>query len=81
MLYFERQYNSIIEQQILKEARMASLLQELLYRRDALNKKLTRLKNLQQLMQTPNKSLDGEIHMTQLRLDEVTRSIDAYNKR
>jgi peptidoglycan hydrolase CwlO-like protein len=60
---------------------MPSSLQELLDRRDALDKKLTRLKNLQQLMQTPNKSLDGEIHMTQLRLDEVRKDIDAYNKR
>jgi len=60
---------------------MASSLQELIDRRTALETKLIRLKNQQKLMHKPNKQLDGEVYMTDLRLQEVRRMIDAHNKR
>jgi hypothetical protein len=60
---------------------MASSLQELQTRQKALETKLVRLINLKNMTAKPDKSLLGDIHMTQLYLDDVRSKIDGYNKR
>ena len=60
---------------------MASSLAELQYREKTLTDKLTRLLNLESMMNKDNPSLRGDITMTKLNLDEVRKKINDYTNR
>ena len=60
---------------------MPSSLAELQRTEKALQDKLQRLINLRSHTANPSPSLNGDIHMTRLRLQDVRSKINAYNNR
>ena len=60
---------------------MASSLEELKVRHTALTKRLERLLNLKEMMANPDKQLDNDIRLTNMRIADVQKEIDAHPHR
>jgi predicted nucleic acid-binding Zn-ribbon protein len=60
---------------------MASSLDELKIRHTALTKRLERLLNLKEMMANPDKQLDNDIRLTNMRIADVQKEIDAHPHR